>query len=123
MSKAVDMIGQSVKSWVVIGRDTEGEAEIKTRRVRATALWICKCKLCGAVRVFRGTHLRQGQVAICKCQRKTVDNGQNFKNKHGCVWCSDAADCSGVCKYEDFFEKHGDFREYEAAIDGEDMQE
>lgn len=73
MSALIDMTGKR------FGRLTVTE-RAKGLPGRGIAMWRCKCD-CGNETVCRGTHLRDGLIQSCGCQRR--ENSTKAKLKHG----------------------------------------
>ena len=70
MKPLKDMTGMKFGSWDVIKRGANGPS--------GSARWICRCSICGELKLVRGNHLRVGASTKCKpCHDRT------FNRKHG----------------------------------------
>lgn len=73
--RAIDLTGEKYGRMTVVGKVG------KTRR--GISLWDCTCE-CGARKIVRGDHLREGRVVSCGCftREKTAQRNRTHNQSH-----------------------------------------
>lgn len=66
---AIDMVGQTVKTWEVVCKATQYERSsvLKLSKSVNQIYWKCRCTYCGSYSYFGGKELRDGIVGSCSC--------------------------------------------------------
>ena len=68
MGRSVDLTGRTFGYLKVIRR----QGRYVSPKGRTAFLWLCECRLCGAIVVQRGDRLKSGDVVSCGCYKEKL---------------------------------------------------